>query len=211
MPPIIYECAVTGEAFGEEIINVLYYANLSPTNNGWDPARASALGEAVGTAWFNNAKGTLPTQYTLQSVKVRGLDYNRNVVSTYTIEVPASGAGTRSFSMAGAGPVGIIAFQTGPAAEFEAERVPRRSYIAIGPLTDAQVMDDGKVLWSAQEKTDLTALLTQGHLAGGVNMVPVRLGVPNSLGQPAIGAVDGVLFRPFASFRRSRMVSPKGS
>lgn len=210
MPPVIYECSVEGTCDDQTIVNVLYYAKLTAADNGWSTTRAQQLGEAVRDAWQNSAMIHLPNQYVFQGVTVRGLNLDRTPASTYPIEVAGSGSGAATDPTKTNGMVGIVSFRLSAAPEYESERVPRRSYIAFGPLVQLLISEQGVINWDTTFRNNLTAVLTQGHLLASGQMSPVRLGTPNSLGVPAIGQVDGVTFRPFASFRRSRLNSPSG-
>lgn len=208
--PVIYEVTLDAACEGQQINNILYYANLAPTNNGWDPDRAADLGAAVNVAWQAEALWLLPDTYEFFGCSLRGLDINRAPVSTYPVGAGLLDNGNLTTDNETPGIVAIAAFDLITATEYESERVPRRSYIALGPLVQSQVTSEGRLTLDGTNQADMEALLEQGHFVDGVNMSPVRLGFQNAAGQPAIGAVVNARFRPFASFRRSRLRRPSG-
>lgn len=208
--PVIYEVTIDAACEGQQINNILYYAHLAPTNNGWDPDRAADLGAAVNVAWQAEALWLLPSQYEFFGCSIRGLDLDRVPVSTYPVGVGMLDNGNLTSDIETPGLCAIAAFDLVTATEYESERVPRRSYIALGPLTQGQVTDEGRLTLDGTNQSDMEALLEQGHFVDGVQMSPVRLGFDNAAGQPGIGAVANARFRPFASFRRSRLRRPSG-
>lgn len=207
---VIYEATVQMSAGGQGINNILYYEAAGTPEIPWDPATALALAEDVRDAWITNGMPSLTSTTTLTGVAVRALNQLREVISTFTQNVSASTVGSVVASVDTPATVAIIGFQLIAAGLPEFPRVPKRSYIALGPISSNWIADNGVVTIPVANRDLLTALLTQGHAPNATPMNAVRLGTPNELGQPSLGVISGVLYRPFASFRRSRLTPPTG-
>jgi hypothetical protein len=216
--PTFYKCLVQSSVAGQDINNILYYAPVVPTSLAFDPVVADALGDAVASAWADQIRPLLSNQVAPQLVEVSMVDADGFVVSPYAVTVPMGGTSSIGDPLATAAMVLIWKFNCSAVAEAPGHSVPRRSYLAIGPLTEAQVGTDGLIAIQAGAATALAAATTEGHLISGTQFVPYRIGrtsgptVSDPSGVAAgVGRVVSGIVRPYASFRRSRLRRPTGA
>lgn len=207
---IFYEATLKGRAGGQDIRNVLYYIDATDPGADYSVATAEALADDLVAAAPTQWLPSLPQDYVFEGVDVRGINELRETVSPFVTEAAATGNGTILIDTEGPGSVGIVAFRTVPMVAGTSVRNPRRSYIAHGPIPEDNVANDGSLQWPAQVTNALTNLLLSPRTLGTTTLEPVRVGVPNAAGIPAVGAIVDVIFRPFVSFRRSRSRRPSG-
>lgn len=216
--PNFYKAVVQSTAVGQDIVNVLYYAPLVPGDLPFEAGLATDLGEAIAAAWGAEIISELSNLIDPVSVEMSMVDEDGVTVSPFTVSVPLGGSSMIGNPLSTAGMTAIFKFNCEPVAEAPGHPVPRRSYIAVGPLTDDQVLNDGALSTAATLSPALIAATTQGHLVGGTQFVPYRVGrtEPPSPEYPdgvtaGVGRVVSGILRPYASFRRSRLRRPSGS
>lgn len=195
---------VQGECQGQEIVNVLYYTFDPLLPVGFDPGDLDELAMAVRTAWEQTMKQTLAGGYRLVQVSTVQINEENATTGSYTAVAPGA-AGPNGASDSDS--VALYApwkFLLSPIAGPPATRVPKRSYLAVGPLNSARVASDGKYLPDGNDPTYITAVLTQGHFINGEEFYPVRVGSQGQNGQFGVGRVIGVRAPVHARFRRSR-------
>mgnify|MGYP001381376337 CR=1 FL=1 len=205
-----YKAVVHHTLNQQEVLNVLYYRPPVPDTASWSADVATQLGQAVEAAWRTTMLPRFSSLVALRRVEMSAVNERNEVISPYTIAVPATGTGAQIGATNGPGPVMIVAFQTVATTLVNMPRVPKRSYVALPWVVDTQIANDGTVVTVANDLTALNAVLTQGHLVNAVQFSPVRIGRPNHQDIPAVGDVQGIIIRPYASFRRSRMNPPSG-
>jgi hypothetical protein len=209
--PTFYKCLIRGTTGAQEINNILYYAPVIPSELAFNPDDAADLGAAVGSAWMTQLGSGLPTTYTCESVDVSMVDEDGVTVSPYVVPSLIGIDGQATGVTEGFGGVAIAKFNCTPVAEAPGHPVPRRSYIAIGPLTNDDTASNGALSTQATWQTRATAATTQGHLINAVSFVPYRVGRTELGSVAGVGRVVAVIVRPFASFRRSRIQRPTGN
>lgn len=205
-----YKAALSGTYQGQAIVNILYYGD--DAGDGvlvWNPAVAADLGVGIVTDIVPAYLTLLPTTYTLNSVVVTGVNERGVTVSDFEVEQAVGLLGGNATATEGQAQTSIIAFQT--IRQQQAERNIKRSYLAYGPLADNQQASDGSL--EASFATGIVPLLAalQTNVQGPLQeYAPVRIGRTVAPALIAIGRVNGVTLRPFASFRKSRKRRPTG-
>lgn len=207
---VIYEATVHYSAQGQELNNVLYYCENTALQQPFSSTDALSLATEVRDLAITNIMPALPSTTSLTGVSVRGLNELRQVISTFTQTVAANSPGSVVGSSDTPGIVQIIGFQLLAGTVPGFPRVPRRSYVALGPMVSNFLNDDGFSTLPAGNRTNIALFLTTAHLINAISYVPCRLGVPNDLGQAALGIVVGTIFRNYMSFRRSRLIPTTG-
>lgn len=208
---VFYKCVLAGTYQGQAINNILYYGNDNAEGyDEWDPLRAQSIGDALAALIVDDYVENLPTTYTLNEIVVSGIDERGNTVSDYEIPITVAEPGLEATNTEGQAQVAIIAFQTVRAPT--AERNVKRSYLAYGPLHDGSQSSDGSL--DATYVTALVPLL--GDLVAELSYSgdfsqPVRVGRTVAPEPIAVGKVNGITLRPFASFRKSRKRRPTGA
>lgn len=213
-----YKVLLRGAAVGQEINNILYYAPLIPVNEEFNESDAEGLGEAVGAAWLAQIVPLLSGIYNFEGTDVSMVDETGAILSPFVVSVPGTGSGVSGNNVDGPGNVLIAKFNCTPVAEAAGHPVPRRSYLALGPLVTESIGTSGLIVGQENWQTACAAAFTQGHLVNAVSFVPYRIGrqgpptAEEPAGRPAgVGRVHSIVARPYASYRRSRLFSPTGN
>lgn len=213
-----YKCVLKGLALTQEINNILFYGPAIPLNETFDPAVAEELGEKVGAAWIASVLPVLTNVYTLDSVDVSMVNEDGETISPYIVTVATPGGGIVGEAVDTVAQVMIAKFNCTPSSTTPTHPVPRRSYIAIGPLVASQIGQGGALTSQAAMQAAVAPAVTQGHLVSATEYLPYRIGrteapsTTNPEGTIAgVGRVVAVTVRPYSSFRRSRLTSPTGN
>lgn len=205
-----YKIALEAVSSGQNVINVLYYGDATAADVPFDPAIMGALALDVWGVVDGPLLALVGTTYQAQRAVVTVVNERNEVQSPYEVEVSISGTGTGSGSVESPALAYIIGFRVGTYAKEPQPRVPRRSYLAVGPVPSGLVLDTGAVTASTAAQEALEDALSQDVTSGSNIYEPVRVGVVNAANEPAVGEVVDALFRPFVSFRRSRLFTPQG-
>lgn len=209
--PSFYEVTIIGTAQGQVINNVLYYLRDVGVPGLFDQAEAIAVGDAALDNWVANVLPSLSSSYALQGCNVDFIDENRTSLAPFLQGRSRSGAGGSAGTLDTPALVMIVSFQTTFIASGTGLRNPRRSYLALGPLNNAQVGDGGALALTAGEIIDVTdALEASLTLSTGPTLPPARVGTDNADGEPSAGIIASATIRPYASFRRSRLRPASG-
>lgn len=213
-----YKVLLRGVSQGQEINNIIYYAPLAPLNETFEELVATDLGEAVNAAWKSTCMTLISNQYAFQGSDVTMVDENGDILSPFVVSVSDTGAGGQTSAIDGPGRVIIAKFNCTPVSQASGHPVPRRSYLAIGPIAGDAIGTTGILLNQVAWQAQVTPMLTQGHLISGTEYLPYRVGrtTGGTESQPTVvpagvGRVHSVVARPYTSFRRSRMASPTGN
>lgn len=213
-----YKVVLRGAASGQEINNILYYAPAVPTGETFSEADAAALGAACNSAWKASLMTGLASQYAFQGCDVSMVDEDGRILSPFVVSVSDSGAGGDATAPETVAMVLIAKFNCTAVAEAAPHPVPRRSYLAVGPVGANTQGASGLVTDVSMWNTAFTAVFTQGHLINATQYLPYRVGrtvepsTENPTGTLAgVGRVHSVVCRPYVSFRRSRLFSPTGN
>lgn len=206
--------AIIANCLDQEIVNVLYYApTVVDPASALDPLeRASFLTEFEADPLTVFVAG-MYDQYEVTELQATAVNESNETTSDYAVVRAVSVNGANGGPADSLGLAMIIGFQcsypfTGAPVGV---RVPRKSYIAYGPMVSSFIDNDGGILVPTLVKTSIGASLTASVLADTNTWMPVRVGVvgPES-GTPAVGKVDSVIFRPYARPRKSRMKRANG-
>lgn len=206
-----YKAVVQGTALGQEINNILYYSTLAPDALGWDAGVAADLGQSIADAWVETALPLLPTEYQFEGVVMSMVNEDGVTTSPYTVPVSDTGTGASASAIGTVAQVLIYKFNCDPVTLINPHPVPRRSYVAFGPMLESQINPNGQIATPAGFQTMGDALFTQGHLIGATEYLPHRVGRTVGSTSAGVGRVVNGIVRPFSSFRRSRLFKPTGS
>lgn len=209
MAATFYKTVLRAIVGPEEFNTILYYGTVVPSVSTFDAGIAEDLGTAVGAAWIAEMLPLLPTQYNFQSIDVSMVDQDGVTTSPYVVTVATPGTGASVNTLDTYAQCLIAKFNCTPLAE-TGHPVPRRSYIAIGPLGSEHIAPGGILLNQSTWQTAVEDAVTGGHLVGATSYVPYRIGRTKGLVSAGNGRVVAVTVRPYTSFRRSRLVSPTG-
>jgi len=221
MAPMLftYKLTVRGSAVGVEILNTLYYVQDDVYIPDIDLIAGGLAAEWI--AQFAPSSGASPWCETLSSIySFAGVSVM--VINTLTgddvlqapIELDGGRVGAVSGSANGAAPCAILNMHPFSNEIAAGEYIPRRSYLAYGPLADTQIGDGGGIAgWPTvfgTLRSKLTDSLEFVVTANEISMSPVRWGKAGPT-DPLAGTggyfhVASVGVRQTASFRRSRVV-----
>jgi len=216
-----YQVTLNGINNQQRIANILWYrtAPLSePVETLFDLQSALAA-EVRDKIWLNG--GVYPTApnalrnftitgYTLQSIFVNSWDDIFNPISSepYTLEV--NQAGLKSGNYGGPAPCAILHATTEPVAG-PGIGLPRGGYLAIGPLLDTDVQDNGTLTTTAMSELTSCGVRLASDMVTvfpPATLYPIRTRVTRIAGVVTnISYRDVSAFTPRlrASFRRSRV------
>lgn len=213
-----YKVLLRGAAVGQEVNNILYYAPIDPSNEDFNEDDAADLGEAVGSAWSTQIMPLLSGIYNFEGTDVTKVDERGEILSPFVVSVPGTGTGGSGNNVDGPGNVLIAKFNCTPVSQATGHPVPRRSYVAVGPLVTESIGTSGLIVNQEAWQTACAAAFTQGHLINTLQFLPYRVGRQGAptpeepAGRPAgVGRVHSIIARPYASYRRSRLFSPTGN
>jgi len=211
MPDTYYKLAVKGVASGQNVVNILYYGDSGGDPfTSYDEGRALDLADAWGEVVIADWLTALPESYTLVELEVTGVNPNGVTTSPYAVIDPVNSPGLEGSVTSGAMICAIVAFQT--SLGFSASINVKRSYIAFGPVTEAFVNAD-QSLTGAFATLMAPILISLASPIGGSldDYVPVRIGRTVSPNPIHVGKVNGITLRPYASTRKSRKRTPRGT
>jgi hypothetical protein len=215
---MLYSVVVKGEAFSQEITNILYYresAGMEILNQVF--GNADILGDAVMEGWVDKVLPCLPNVYRAVSVSV----YPHNELFQLVSQLPITGffpADTLGEiipeGMNGPAPVCNIRFNLKPTNALMPDKPPKTGYIAFGPLSDLWIGNNGYLNVPANKEADWNAMLQWlgGQLISILppgQFIPIRvrhnrelMGLKKWL---AYADVRDCAANPRTSWRRSRM------
>jgi len=206
--------ALDGVHVGQNIVNILYYRTTSPIPSVLDflgYAEAIAA-EVLANIWHASGATSLqeqqPTTYTLQNITVSGIDEDGLALTTTPYVLPVNEAGERAQTSDSSALVVIMKANLEPAFG-PGTGLPKRGYLAIGPVTSDRIENNGLLTEGGLDAfNDLGVVLAQNivtELPPGT-FYPVRLRFnPSGLPFP-VGYRDVSSFVPRqrVSWRRSR-------
>ena len=212
----ILKVALVGLAEGQEIVNIFYYAP-SDILSGW--ALSPVAREEFYAEWMPMVKAVLDpllsADYVGSEVYMSAVTVSNTEAGGYPSIFPNTVAGEVA---GGSDTVALAAIVAQRCREYAAGpgiRVPKKSYLAFGPLASANVGDNGLLLWNDAEKATVVDLcsanveLSEGESAPLI-WSPVRVGVLNQDNIPAVGYVETALVRQYCRPRKSRLFRANG-
>lgn len=209
--PDFYEVTLHALAGDEDIVNILYYQVWPQATAPFLPNVMGELADAVATLVLPKIAEGVHESCVWDEVRVRIINEQHEHTDPYPIIFPVSVTGSGATGVPSRAACAIAAFNLVPYPDQGSDRLPKRSYLALGPILESQIDDDGRLLWTAQYKTELQAALSSTLSGNTEDYAPVRVGVPNAQGVPSRGRVAAAVVRPFISFRRSRLTRQRGS
>lgn len=208
-----YDVVLQGDYVGTAVINILKYrlaGDLLPGD--LNLAGADTLAGAVKDVVWPAMRGLMSSNYTLQGVKVIARNAQFSPIYQSPFVLPVNEAGTEAAgTYNGPMPCVILAANIEPTSVLNDFHPPRRGYIAIGPVSDQNCLNDGRLGAGA-----IAAYQALGNTLG-TNLVtilppavfwPIRTSEVKALGGLVTlrgwADVTGFTARPVVSFRRSR-------
>lgn len=212
----IWKIATIGQAEGQEIVSIFYFSTGSlPAEESWNHANMREIAEL----WDARFKAVMDpllsadyvgTEHSVTVVNVRNetiSDFAETIANSAVGEVAG---GSDTVALAAIVAQRCTAYSSGPGI-----RVPKKSYLALGPLASANIGDNGLLLWNTSEKASV-ATMCFTPLVGitgdmlGETFRPVRVGVPNQDNIPAVGVVAAAQVREYTRPRKSRLFRANG-
>lgn len=205
-----YRCVIQGRSLAKPIVNVLYYGDIETGSVPILSSEMQAVGDDVRLGWIANALPLLSATYQLERVRVDVVNQFNEVISPFPVDLQASGQGGVAGAQDSRGLATIWAFQSSPALVWGTTRVPKRSYIVLGPMVSTQVNDDGAAVLNSTAAANLRAWL-QSTVEGQQGLyAAVRIGRRSAGGIAGAGSVVNVITRPFIRPRKSRFIRSTG-
>lgn len=211
MPFYYPKVTIKGVAGGQNIINILYFGDdAGDYFLTYPSAEIVDIGTTLDEALTEDWLGALPDEYSLVEYAISTVDERGVTNSPNDVIFPVNQAGVQGGTQAGVMLCAIVPFQTNVAPNGALNL--KRSYIAYGPVNDTFV-DDDQSLTASFAALMAPILITLGStLVGSVGeYVPVRIGRTVNPAPTRVGVVSAISLRPYASVRRSRMKSPRGT
>lgn len=209
-----YRALLKGVIAGRTVINTFYAGRSDGSPFEFSAAGMREFAEQLVFQVLPAYLETMAQQYEAESIVVSLIDeYNQNR-GFFDVEVPVSGVGARNGTRDGNGPCAIVGFSCSPVTDTQDYRVPKGTYIAVGPLGSAYIADTGELAGGItpflEALGDAIADFTYITSSDAWTVTSMRVGTPNKYEIGAAGKIDEGIVRPYASVRRSRMTPPKG-
>lgn len=206
-----YKLTLRGRAFTQTIINIFYYSDATVPEVAFDAPTMTELATQFLTDVASRLVACVTTAYTTEQVDVTIVNERNVTLSPFAVSVAATIPGTRTGDSSTAGMSAILSFRVLPALPPAGSTLPKRSYIALGPISDADMAGDGRIQLPAAARASLEQAATLPLETTAQLFVPYRVGRSAGTGPPSYGTVAQAVFRDFGTFRRSRLVRPSGN
>lgn len=206
----LYRFDIRGLALGQQVQNTFFYSGVNALLTGYDTAAAPVLAAYWRDTYLTDYLSGLSVHYFAETIRVTGVNMSNESISPFPYELAISGQGAVVGDADGAALCAILAFRTNFPSEGATPGVPKRSYIAYGPLGTASItLNQGTSFGGVVEENILT-FMTGSVFSGGNELIPYRIGTP-SPGVPArLGVVEDAVIRPKARWRDSRAYKATG-
>lgn len=208
--PSYYKINIQGTAVGQGIQNTLYYAQAGTSSVPTDPvSRLNFLTEwmaSAGVFWLD----IFPNTYTLQTITGTVVDDDNTTISTFPVGIDVGEEGTAGTMVGQVYEVAIVTFRLSTPAGVVGNIVPRRSYVALGPLVAGTLATSGQYFPPAGWDESVGSALGTTVTSDEVTFSPYRVGSEDAPGNARVGLVSSLIIRPYASVRRSRKIRPTG-
>lgn len=212
-----YKVVMHGASYGQDVINILWYrlgVDILPTT--LNLSGAEDLANNIKTEVWDAAKGAMSPDYILRSIDVypfNGLfDLIYSTPFTLDVNEPGNRAAVAAGGMNGPAPCVIVKLNLEPTTLLSGINPPRRGYLALGPVQDGDVANNGVLtptalgLW--QDIADLYAANIEQVLPAPAAWFPIRVRTVRALGVTTVvgfADVQSAVARAVVSFRRSRL------
>lgn len=216
-----YQLTTVGEYYGQEVVNVHWYRSITAYGAFLDRiAVCQALAaEYIENIWNSRApayvggyglRDLMSDEFTFQELRVQAWDDSIVAFTSDPVIVPMGQTGLVSGGTNGSAPCAIFHANLAPAAG-PGIGLPKRGYLAIGPIMDAYIGADSQLNAFAmehfQEVADRLSLSMFTELPPD-ELEPIRVrltrvaGVVTDIGYKN---VSSWVVQPLAKFRRSRL------
>lgn len=196
---------VSAKAGTTDIVNILYYGNGVNLPTDYTASDMQDLGKAVRDAFDTSYTTEMATGYKVDVITVSQVNEENQATGAFTVQVAGGAAVGNQGDCDGRAPALPVSFIMDRVVDLNPLRVPKRSYVAVGPIASQHINNDGDYIAPQIVKDKITAVLEQGHLINALVFEPYRVGVVNADGLPAVGRVIGVRMARRITARRSRL------
>lgn len=211
MPNQFVKIATIGEAEGQEIVNIFYFVPDDELSDlPLSVIERVDLGAQWNVAFDTTMSPLLSADYVGREHQLTTVNLANETISDFAVSLPNTCQGSvagGSDTVALAAIVGqqCVAYGTGPGI-----RVPKKSYLALGPLASANIGDEGLLLWNSAERQSVVNMCYGTRDTQTAVWSPVRVGVLNAAGVPAVGRVVSAIVRQYCRPRKSRLFRANG-
>lgn len=209
--PGYYKLAVEATFATQNIVNILYYGTdewgaFSDFEESIANDIAASFVSDIAPTWLD----AMTLAYTINQLTMSFVNQHGASETPFPVVVPVGLSGTINGATAGQFITSILAFNTTTA--IDADLNVKRSYLAFGPLPEDFVADNGSIVPSYGDLlADVRDLLVV-PLEGSLNLyAPVRVGRTPPASPTRVGRIISGIVRPFASTRKSRKYTPRGT
>jgi hypothetical protein len=215
----LYKVVLEGTCQGQAVDNILYYRNgIGVDISGFTVGGTKEVADAVKAIVWPALKQVVPSQYEL--MQISSYVYNDTTFellyqNPFTLGVQENGV-MGGDSIKGAARCAILKFILETHAVLvDGPRPPKKGYLAIGPLTDENVLADGalnlaggkNILWDALcavMANNVETILPIPAVFYPVRVHMDKVGVIGKLKITSFTDVQAAVMRHFTSWRRSR-------
>ena len=217
----IYKVVLKGQFQGQSILNILYYRNgVGVDISGLTVGGTKEVADAVKAIIWPILRGQLPADYNLAQIDSYAYDdtsFDLLYQQPFTLGVQEPGLQASSAKYNGPAPCAILKFiLESHSILVDGPRPPKRGYLAIGPLGDNQVLDDGsldlaggaQLAWDgicAVMANNVYTVLPIPAVFYPVRVHMDKVGIGLKLKITSFTDVQAAVMRHYTSFRRSRM------
>ena len=205
-----YRADLRSSCLGQQFLNTFWYRDRDPFSGDLID-QSELLGEALNTHFFPALGAIMPaivheecTWEEWAIMPLEAIGFGPALSAPVVVTIGRTGGATGSVLPPAT--VGIISFNLRPGLITSGLYQPRRAYVAIGPIAEAQVDDAGLISdpsYAAWQDTADVMAANVGTVLGAGGWAPVRYGTNGTL--QGFAEVDGATARRVVSFRRSRM------
>lgn len=208
---VYYKLAFIGQSASQAIVNLLYFGNEAGEGfAAYDENTAEDILAAAGETFVEDYLAALPDHYTLNLLRVSSVSERGVTNSPYDIDLIVNEAGIQGGGTSGAFVTAILPFTTTVAPD--AARNLKRSYLAYGPVAEDFVNDDQSLTAGFLALISPLMLALRGELVGSLNVyLPVRIARTVAPAPVGVGIVRSIAMAPYASTRKSRKKTPRGT
>ena len=213
---MFYKAVLNGSAQGQDIKNVLYYrSGLGIDVSGLTLAGTQALAGNIKQEIWPLMKAIMPNDYTLETIDVSAINDEFQLVYQMPYSEVVNEAGVGNGAIVGPALCMNIKFNLEPTSIVNGIKPPSRGYVAVGPISAANVLETGFLDTTFMQAGAVTAFVNS--LAANVEQLipvgfvwyPIRLKQSRILGGlvhwESYADIKGAVLSRRASFRRSRM------
>jgi hypothetical protein len=206
-----YKVALEGTHTTQNIVNILYYGDSVGEGFGsYSEDLAQDLADSLAETLVEDYCAALPTEYTLNVIRVTSVDERGVTNSPYDVTVLPAESGIQGGATQGAMLCAILPFTT--TVSGSAARNLKRSYLAYGPVPGVFIGENQILDPTYLGLISPMMLALQAPIAGGIEeFAPVRIARTVAPAPVGVGVVRSISMAQCASTRASRKRSPRGT